>query len=75
MQDSHIEKLHDTLVNREDAGKTTFREIPAPGELREYIKEKKYVNVKIVNPKYQIYTLQLENCQIVDKKVDLICEN
>ena len=43
--------------------------------LKEVIKEKKHVTVKPANPKYQIYTLQLGNCQIVGKKVGLIREN
>lgn len=43
--------------------------------LKEVIKEKKHVTVKPANPKYQIYTLQLGDCQIVGKKVGLIREN
>lgn len=43
--------------------------------LKEVIKEKKHVTAKPANPKYQIYTLQLGNCQIVGKKVGLIREN
>ncbi len=43
--------------------------------LKEVIKEKKHVTVKPANQKYQIYTLQLGNCQIVGKKVGLIREN
>lgn len=43
--------------------------------LKEVIKEKKRVTVKPANPKYQIYTLQLGDCQIVGKKVGLIREN
>lgn len=43
--------------------------------LKEVIKEKTHVTVKPANPKYQIYTLQLGNCQIVGKKVGLIREN
>ncbi|MBI2464478.1 transcriptional repressor LexA [Candidatus Peregrinibacteria bacterium] len=43
--------------------------------LKEVIKEKKHITVKPANPKYQIYTLQLGDCQIVGKKVGLIREN
>lgn len=43
--------------------------------LKEVIKEKKYVTIKPANSQYQIYTLQLEDCQIVGKKVGLIREN
>lgn len=43
--------------------------------LKEVIKEKKHVTVKPANPKYQIYTIQLGNCQIVGKKVGLMREN
>ncbi|MFA4815198.1 MAG: transcriptional repressor LexA [Candidatus Gracilibacteria bacterium] len=43
--------------------------------LKEVIKEKRHVTVKPANPNYQIYTLQLGNCQIVGKKVGLIREN
>ena len=43
--------------------------------LKEVIKENKKITVKPANPKYQIYTLQLGNCQIVGKKVGLIREN
>ena len=43
--------------------------------LKEVIKEKNHVTVRPANPKYQIYTLQLGDCQIVCKKVCLIREN
>ncbi len=43
--------------------------------LKEVIKENKYVTVKPANAKYQIYTLQLGDCQVVGKKVGLIREN
>lgn len=43
--------------------------------LKEVIKEKKHITVKPANPKYQIYSLQLGNCQVVGKKVSLIREN
>ena len=43
--------------------------------LKEVIKEKKKITVKPANSKYQIYTLQLGDCQIVGKKVGLIREN
>lgn len=43
--------------------------------LKEVIREKKHVTVKPANPKYQMYTLQLGDCQIVGKKVGLIREN
>lgn len=42
--------------------------------LKEVIKEKKHITVKPANPKYQIYSLQLGNCQVVGKKVGLIRE-
>lgn len=43
--------------------------------LKEVIKEKKHITVKPANPKYQIYTMQLGDCQVVGKKVGLIREN
>jgi len=43
--------------------------------LKEILKEKKQITVKPANPKYQIYTMQLGDCQIVGKKVGLMREN
>lgn len=43
--------------------------------LKQVIKEKAHVTVKPANIKYQIYTLQLGDCQVVGKQVGLIREN
>lgn len=43
--------------------------------LKQVVKEKTHITVKPANPKYQVYSLQLDECSVVGKQVALIRES